>query len=43
MTNQTEKKEELRKKLDSLVERLFPDLSAPELVTAAQEFERALS
>ena len=43
MANETEKTEEMRKELDALVKRSYPDLSAPELVKAAQEFERALN
>lgn len=42
MTNDKEKTDEMRKELDKLAERLFPNLSSPELVGAAITFERTL-
>ena len=42
MTNNKEKTDEKRKELDRFAERLFPDLSAPELVNAALTFELLL-
>ena len=42
MTNVNEKLKEKKKLLDELIYRLFPDLSAPELVRAAIEYEQEL-
>ena len=42
MTKEKEKTEEMRKELDKLADSLFPDLSAPQLVKAALDFERTL-
>ena len=42
MTNDKEKTDEKRKELDRFAERLFPNLSSPELVGAAIELERTL-
>ena len=42
MTKEKEKAEEMRKELDKLADSFFPDLSAPQLVSAALEFEHTL-
>jgi len=42
MTNEKEKTDEKRKELDRFAERLFPNLSSPELVSCATAFERTL-
>jgi hypothetical protein len=42
MTNEKEKTDQMRKELDRFAERLFPNLSSPELVNSAIEFERTL-
>lgn len=43
MTNAYEKTDEKRKQLDELANSFFPNLSAPELVSAAKEFEQSLN
>ena len=42
MANVYEKTDEKRKQLDELANSFFPNLSSPELVNAAKEFEQSL-